>query len=173
MFYERGDYAHAYDQFTIAGETVDRPAMLFSRAQALRRLGGRREEAIALYEAYLATDNPTRKADAESGLRELRGPAKTGDADADTAAAKKEFDKGAAFYEKGDYAHAYDEFTIAGELTDRPEMLFSRAQALRKLGGRRNEAIALYQAYLATDNPKRRADAELWLDVLQTQGAGP
>ena len=89
------------------------------------------------------------------------------------AAAKKEFGKGAAFYEKGDYAHAYDEFTIAGELTDRPEMLFSRAQALRRLGGRRDEAIALYQAYLATDNPKRRADAEFWLDVLQTQGAGP
>jgi tetratricopeptide (TPR) repeat protein len=172
-FYEQGDYAHAYDQFTIAGETADRPAMLFSRAQALRRLGGRREEAIALYEAYLATDNPTRKADAESGLRELRGPAKTGDADVDTAAAKKEFGKGAAFYEKGDYAHAYDEFTIAGELTDRPEMLFSRAQALRRLGGRRNEAIALYQAYLATDSPKRRQDAEFWLDVLQTQGAGP
>jgi tetratricopeptide (TPR) repeat protein len=171
--YDRGKYGHAYDFFTRAGELADRPALLFSRAQALRRLGGRREEAIALYEAYLATENPTRKADAESGLRELRGPAKTGDADADTASAKKEFDKGAAFYEKGDYAHAYDEFTIAGELTDRPEMLFSRAQALRRLGGRRNEAIALFQAYLATDNPKRRGDAEFWLDVLQTQGAGP
>jgi tetratricopeptide (TPR) repeat protein len=172
-FYEAGDYAHAYDEFTIAGELTDRPAMLFSRAQALRRLGGRREEAIALYEAYLATDNPSRKADAESALKELRGPAKTGDADVDTAAAKKEFNKGAAFYEKGDFAHAYDEFTIAGELVDRPGMLFSRAQALRKLGGRRNEAIALYQAYLASDNPERRTDAEFWLDVLQTQGAGP
>ncbi len=172
-FYEAGDYAHAYDQFTIAGEVADRPAMLFSRAQALRRLGGRREEAIALYEAYLATDNPVRKADAEAGLEELRGPGKSGDEAADLAAAKKEFNKGAAFYEAGDYAHAYDEFTIAGEVADRPEMLFSRAQALRKLGGRRDEAIALYQAYLATDNPKRKSDAEFWLDVLQTQGAGP
>jgi tetratricopeptide (TPR) repeat protein len=171
--YERNKFGHAYDFFTRAGELADRPALLFSRAQALRRLGGRREQAIALYEAYLATDDPVRKADAESALKELRGPAKTGDADADVAAAKKEFDKGAAFYEKGDYAHAYDEFTIAGELTDRPEMLFSRAQALRRLGGRRDEAIALYQAYLATDSPKRRADAEFWLDVLQTQGAGP
>jgi tetratricopeptide (TPR) repeat protein len=172
-YYEAGDYAHAYDQFTIAGEVTDRPAMLFSRAQALRRLGGRRGEAIALYEAYLATDNPTRKADAENALKELRGPARTGDEATDLAAAKKQFDKGAAYYEKGDFAHAYDQFTIAGEVVDRPEMLFSRAQALRKLGGRRDEAIALYQAYLATDNPKRRADAEFWLDVLQTQGAGP
>jgi tetratricopeptide (TPR) repeat protein len=171
-FFEAGDYAHAYDEFTIAGELTDRPAMLFSRAQALRRLGGRRAEAIALYEAYLATDNPVRKADAEKALEELR-PARSGDADADLAAARKEFEKGAKFFEAGDFGHAYDEFTIAGELTDRPEMLFSRAQALRKLGGRRNEAIALYQAYLATDNPKRRSDAEFWLDVLQTQGAGP
>jgi tetratricopeptide (TPR) repeat protein len=171
--YDRHKFGHAYDFFTRAGELADRPALLFSRAQALRRLGGRREEAIALYEAYLATDDPVRKKDAEAGLKELRGPGKTGDADKDLAAAKAEFNKGAAFFEKGDFAHAYDEFTIAGELTERPEMLFSRAQALRKLGGRRAEAIALYQAYLATDNPKRRADAELWLDVLQTQGAGP
>jgi peptidoglycan hydrolase-like protein with peptidoglycan-binding domain len=171
--YERGDYAHAYDEFTIAGGLADRPALLFSRAQALRKLGGRREEAIALYEAYLATDKPVRKADAESALKELRGPDKTGDADKDTAAAKAEFMKGAGFYERGDFAHAYDEFTIAGGLADRPELLFSRAQALRKLGGRSAEAIALYEAYLATDNPTRRADAELWLDVLRTQGAGP
>jgi tetratricopeptide (TPR) repeat protein len=171
--YERHRFGHAYDFFTRAGELADRPALLFSRAQALRRLGGRREEAIALYEAYLATDDPVRRADAESALKELKGPGRSGDEATDLAAAKKEFDKGAAFYEAGDYAHAYDEFTIAGEVADRPEMLFSRAQALRKLGGRRDEAIALYQAYLATDNPKRKSDAEFWLDVLQTQGAGP
>jgi tetratricopeptide (TPR) repeat protein len=171
--YERGKYGHAYDFFTRAGELVDRPELLFSRAQALRRLGGRREEAIALYEAYLASDNPTRKADAEKALAEVRGPGRTGDEDKDLAAAKAHFTKGAAHYEKGEYAHAYDKFTITGELADRPEMLFSRAQTLRRLGGRRDEAIALYEAYLESGDPKRRADAELWLDVLRTQGAAP
>ena len=48
----------------------------------------------------------------------------------------------------GDYGHAYDEFTRASELADRPGILFSRAQALRKLGGREDEAIALYQQYI-------------------------
>ena len=158
--YDRRRFGHAYDFFTRAGELADRPALLFSRAQALRRLGGRREEAIALYEAYLASDDPVRKADAESALKELKGPGRTGDEATDLAAGKKEFEKGAAFYEAGDYAHAYDQFTIAGEVVDRPAMLFSRAQALRRLGGRREEAIALYEAYLATDNPMRKADAE-------------
>ena len=46
---DRGKYGHAYDFFTRAGELADRAALLFFRAQALRRLGGRREEAIALY----------------------------------------------------------------------------------------------------------------------------
>jgi tetratricopeptide (TPR) repeat protein len=90
-----------------------------------------------------------------------------------TALARKLFTLGAAAYDRGRFGHAYDCFTRAAELTDRPEMLFSRAQALRRLGGRREEAIALYEAYLATENPKRRADAELWLDVLRTQGAAP
>ncbi len=170
--YERGDYAHAYDEFTKASEVADRPALMFSRAQALRKLGGRREEAIALYEAYLATDNPTRKADAESALASLRVES-SGDATTDLATAKTHFTKGAGLYEKGDYAHAYDEMTMAGELADRPALLFSRAQALRKLGGREGEAIALYQAYLDSGDGARKEDAEQMLALLRTHGAGP
>ena len=169
--YDKGKYGHAYAFFTRAHELAPREGLVFSRAQALRRLGGRREEAIALYEEYLATDNPSRKADAESALAELK-VTKTGDEAADTAAGKAHFTKGAGYYEHGDYAHAYDEFTMAGELADRPALLFSRAQALRKLGGRREEAIALYEAYLATDNPVRKADAEANLAELRTSPTG-
>ncbi|MGZ8635175.1 MAG: peptidoglycan-binding protein, partial [Solirubrobacteraceae bacterium] len=147
--YERHKFGHAYAFFTRAGELTDRPGILFSRAQSLRRLGGRREEAIALYEQYLATGAGTRDADAKAALLELRTPEATGDANVDTATARGIFNKGGALFEAHDYAHAYDEFTKAGEITDRPGILFSRAQSLRKLGGRREEAIALYEQYLA------------------------
>jgi tetratricopeptide (TPR) repeat protein len=169
--YEKGKYGHAYAFFTRAYELAPRDNLLFSRAQALRRLGARREEAIALYEAYLATDNPSRKADAEAALAELT-TSPTGDKAADTATGKAHFNKGAALYEQGDYAHAYDQFTMAGELAPRDNLLFSRAQALRRLGGRREEAIALYEAYLATDNPSRKADAEAALAELRTSPTG-
>jgi tetratricopeptide (TPR) repeat protein len=171
--FEAHDYAHAYDEFTRAGELSDRAGIVFSRAQALRRLGGRREEAIALYEAYLAREDGTRKKDAEAALAELRSPAKTGDDATDNATAKGIFDKGAAEFEAGDYAHAYDDFTRAGEVSDRAGILFSRAQALRRLGGREDEAMALYQQYIELGEGTRIADAEQMLELLRTHGAAP
>jgi peptidoglycan hydrolase-like protein with peptidoglycan-binding domain len=171
--YERGKYGHAYAFFTRAGELADRPGITFSRAQALRRLGGRREEAIALYEQYLARGDGTRKADAEAALKELRAPEATGDEDKDNATAKGIFNKGGALYEKGDYGHAYDEFTRASELADRPGILFSRAQALRRLGGREAEAMALYQQYIDLGEGSRLEDAKQMLELLQTHGAAP
>ena len=171
--YERGKYGHAYAFFTRAGELADRPGITFSRAQALRRLGGRREEAIALYEQYLATGHGTRKADAEAALKELRAPEATGDEDKDNATAKGIFNKGGALYEKGDYGHAYDEFTRASELADRPGILFSRAQALRRLGGREAEAMALYQQYIDLGEGSRLEDAKQMLELLQSHGAAP
>ena len=59
-----------------------------------------------------------------------------------TAIAKKLFFRGAAAYDARDYAHAYDFFTQAQESEYRPTLVFSRAQALRRLGGRSEEAIA-------------------------------
>ena len=85
----------------------DRAGILFSRAQSLRKLGGRREEAIALYEQYLARSDGTRKKDAEAALAELRAPEATGDETKDTATAKGIFNKGGALFEAGDYGHAY------------------------------------------------------------------
>jgi tetratricopeptide (TPR) repeat protein len=169
--YEKGKYGHAYAFFTRAGELTPRPALLFSRAQALRKLGGRREEAITLYEAYLATDNPTRKGDAESAIAELF-MTPSGDSDADAATAREHFSKGAAQYEAGQYGHAYDQFTMAGELTDRPAQLFSRAQTLRKLGGREAEAMALYEQYIeaAGEGGSRVEDATLMLELLPRTG---
>jgi len=169
--YERSDYAHAYDEMTRAGELADRPALVFSRAQALRRLGGRREEAIALYKQYLASGHGDRDADARAALAKLE-TSPTGDEATDTASARKIFDHGSSLYEQGDYGHAYDEMTRAGELADRPALLFSRAQALRRLGGREDEAIALYEQYIAEGDGARLEDAERMLELLRTHGSG-
>jgi tetratricopeptide (TPR) repeat protein len=171
--YERGQYAYAYDYFTRAYELSPRSGLLFSRAQSLRRLGGRRDEAISLYEDYLSMPDITRKADAESALAELRGPTATDDEKLDTDAARKLFAKGAAAYERNQFAHAYDYFTQAYELSPRSGLLFSRAQSLRRLGGRRDEAIALYEQYLAMDDITRKKDAESALADLKQSGAAP
>jgi peptidoglycan hydrolase-like protein with peptidoglycan-binding domain len=74
--YGRGDYAHAYDFFTRTWELAPRTQVLFDRAQSLRRLGGRREQTIALYEQYIA-EGGERSAEAESFVKELRGPRAT------------------------------------------------------------------------------------------------
>ena len=64
---------------------------------------------------------------------------------------------------------------MAGELADRPALLFSRAQALRKLGGRESEAIALYEQYIeaAGEGGNRVEDAQQMLELLRTHGAAP
>ena len=166
--YERRRYGHAYGFFTRAYELAPRPGLLFSRAQALRRLGGRRKEAIALYEAYLETGHGVRDADATAALAELRTPANTGNEAADEATARAIFNKGGALYEAGDYAHAADEFERAAEMSGRPGVIFSEAQALKRLGGRREDAIALYEQYLATGHGVRDADANKALAELRT-----
>ncbi len=168
--YEARDYAHAYDEFTRSYELTGRPQLLFSRAQALRRLGGRREEAIALYQAYLVKGDGNRTADANAAITELATPGSTGDLEQDTATGKAIFNKGATYYGMGDYAHAYDEFTRSYELTERPQLLFSRAQALRRLGGRREEASALYGEYLDKGDGGRATEAQGYIDELSTPG---
>jgi tetratricopeptide (TPR) repeat protein len=173
VHYDARRYGHAYDEFTKAWNVLPRPGILFSRAQSLRSLGGRREEAIALYEEYLGMEGGTRKADAAMFLAELRGPAKTGDETTDTAAGKALFEKGAAHYDARRYGHAYDEFTKAWNVLPRPGILFSRAQSLRNLGGRREEAIALYEEYLGMEGGTRKADARLWINELRQSGGAP
>ena len=91
----------------------------------------------------------------------------------DNEAARKLFMKGAAEYEKGQFGHAYDSFTQAYEISPRSGLVFSRAQALRKLGGRRDDAIPLYEQYLAIPDITRKQDAESALAELRPSAAAP
>lgn len=168
--YEKGDFAHAYDEFSKAYELSKRPGPLFSMAQALRRLGGHRDEAIRLYQAYVQAGGGTREAEASKYIGELATPESTGDLDKDIEISKSIFEKGAKLYDVGDYSHAYDEFTRSYELTERPTLLFSRAQALRRVGGRREDAMAMFQQYLDSGDTKRAADATRVLEELKTKG---
>jgi hypothetical protein len=110
-------------------------------------------------------------ADATRFVTELSTPASTGDLEQDTAIGRGIFNQGAKLYDAGDYGHAYDEFTRSWELTQRPQLLFSRAQALRRLGGRREEAVALYQEYLDGGVGERMDDARRYIEELSVPGA--
>jgi tetratricopeptide (TPR) repeat protein len=170
--YHRNEFGLAYDYFTRAEELDPEPAITFSRAQALRRTGGRPRQAVALYESYLASGQTVRRKDAEDFIAAIRGADPTGDRAADGAAAEKAYNEGAAAYKRKDYGHAYEAFTRSEHLLELPELVFNRAQALHELGNHDEEAIALYKQYLATGNVKRRADAELWLKELEARPTG-
>jgi tetratricopeptide (TPR) repeat protein len=155
--YAAGRYGRAYDEFSKEYETTRDPAVLFDRAQALRLMGGRRDEAIALYEQFAALDVAKDIKDRARGfISELRGPGRTGDDKADGDAADALYTKAAELYRGERYARAYDEFTKAYEATKDPAMLWDRAQALRLAGGRRAETIALYEQCLAAQIPDQQ-----------------
>ena len=170
--YQSGRFAHAYDGFMRSYALFEHADILFSAAQALRRCGGRGEEAAALYERYLSEGGTKREKDAEAFIAQLR-PAKTGDEEADRKAAEKHFDEASVHYRSGRYGHAYDAFMRSYALFEHADILFSAAQALRRLGGRGEETIALYERYLAGGGTKRKQDAETFVTKLRAEGAAP
>lgn len=163
--YERGEFAHAYDLMTAADEQYHHSSITFSRGQCLRRLGGRRQDAIALFELHIAEGGP-RAADAQTHIDDLRGPAKSGDETVDVGAAKAAYVKGEAAFNAKQFNHAYDEFTIADNLAHRAALTFDRAQALRLVGGRSPEAIVLYDQYVTEGGP-RTDEAKQFLTELR------
>jgi tetratricopeptide (TPR) repeat protein len=170
--YDAGRFAHAYDAFMRSYALYEHPDILFSAAQAVRRCGGRAEEAVALYERYLAGGGTKRKKDAEAFIAQLR-PVKSGDEETDRKAAEKHFDEASKHYDAGRFGHAYDAFMRSYALYEHPDILFSAAQALRRLGGRSRETIALYERYLAGGGTKRKQDAEAFVAKLRFEGAAP
>jgi tetratricopeptide (TPR) repeat protein len=171
--YKKGRYGEAADLFEMSGEATEAPELLFNRAQALRRLGGRRTEAMALYEQFIAQVSDPDSALARRLLGELRGPGKTGNADADAKAANELYERAAAAYKKGSYGEALDLFEAASEVEDAPELLFNRAQALRRLGGRRKDAMALYAAFIAKVGEQDSELARRLLAELTVPGQRP
>jgi tetratricopeptide (TPR) repeat protein len=171
--YAAGRYAQAYDEFSKAWEADGDPAYLFNRAHALRLVGGRRAEAIALYEQFLAVAKPGEHTERATRLiEELRGPGSSGDKARDDAAVMDLFKKGQELYMAGDYARAYDEFSKAHEITGDPALLWNRAQALRLLGGRRSETIALYEQVLVAQGIPEDNKVAARLEIVELRGPG-
>src|SRR3954451_20196083 len=172
--YGRKDYAHAFDYFRRAGELSDEPDIVFNQAQSLRMLGGRRKEAIALYEEYVQRGaNGQRLVDALDFIGELSGPSSTGDAAKDAEMAKALHEKGLETVYSGDYRHALDYFEQASQIHDRPETTFNMALVLKALGGWREEAIAMLRRFL---QGRKMTGGQLqkvlkMLDELQDPGA--
>ena len=110
-----------------------------------------------------------------AALAELRAPTPTGDETVDTATGKAHFNKGAALYEQGDYAHAYDEFTMAGELADRAgAAVLTRPGAAYASAAARTRRWSSTQQYidLGERRPRSRTPKQM-LELLRTHGAAP
>ncbi len=165
--FKKGAFQEAYDRFMAAFDIVYRPNLLFSAAQSLKRLGGRDAEAIELYQRYLDTGGGTREDDARAELKELQEPAMDVYEESDDADGRKEFAVGAAAFKKGAYQEAYDHFMAAYQIVYRPNLVFSAAQSLKRLGGRDAEAIALYERYLDMGGGTREDEAMTELKELQ------
>jgi tetratricopeptide (TPR) repeat protein len=172
-YYEAEKYALAYDEFSKAYEIGGDTALLWNRAQSLRLLGGRRAEAIALYEQFLASnaDADEERSRAREFLEDLRGPGRSGSGSLDTAMVYSLFRTGRELYDAGSYARAYDEFSKAYEITNDPALLWNRAQSLRLLGGRRAETIALYEQVLTSEVPEETKIAAR-VDLAELRGPG-
>jgi tetratricopeptide (TPR) repeat protein len=69
-------------------------------------------------------------------------------ADASPAKAKAHFKQGRAFFDRGNYERAIDEYKQAYAIDARPELLFNIAQAYR-LSKKRAEALDYFKQYLA------------------------
>ena len=59
------------------------------------------------------------------------------------------------------------------EVEDAPELLFNKAQALRRLGGRRKDAMALYAAFIAKVGEQDSELARRPLSELTVPGRRP
>jgi tetratricopeptide (TPR) repeat protein len=144
-------------------------------ALMMKSMGGRREEAIALLQQFIQR-RPLTGGQLKKAFRlldELQDPGWGGDEKKEERA-RTAFDKAATAYRKGEYGHASDYFGQASSIVDSPDLIYNQAQALRKMGGRRDDVIALYEKYLAS-NPqgRHRADAERALRALRDFGAMP
>jgi tetratricopeptide (TPR) repeat protein len=170
--YESSEFGRAYDEFTKAWEINHDPALLWNRAVTIRAMGGRRAQAIALYEQVLTAEVPEdKKVAAKQELQELRGPGPSFDEKKDEATEAEIFKDAQAAYDAEDWATAYDGFTKAWQVTHSAEMVWNRAQALRLLGGRRDEAIKLYTYVLALDVPEEtRKAARIFIAELKGPG---
>lgn len=169
--YAAEEYGKAYDEFTKAYRITNDPAMLWNRAQALHFLGGRTSEAIALFEQFIAANvSEDNKVAAKREIADMKGPGETADKEANKSAADVLYAKGRALYVAAKYVLAYDEFTKAWEITHDPALLFNRAQSRRLEGGRRAEAITLFEQFLASNiSEDARKAAKVLLDELRGQ----
>ena len=171
-FFLDSEFGRAYDEFTKAYDLTHDPNLLYNRASSLRAMGGQRGQALALLEEFLTKDvSEDKKATAREEIKELKGPGKTGDAGKDKSAQEELYVDAQVAYSGESYAVAYDLFSKAYEVAHDPAFLWNRAQALRLQGGRREEAIKLYQQFAALDvreDVKRAARVH----IAELQGPG-
>jgi tetratricopeptide (TPR) repeat protein len=157
--YGAKDYPKAYEGFMHAYKLFPQPQFIYNAAAA-KHLGGEADEAIALYDRYLAEAPDASDAErVRKAIEKLKGKPmpegapEPGDTDppiteTGTPGAQKWFDRGLAAYQAKNYPKAYNGFMHAYHLLPQPEFLYNAAAA-KQLGGDVDAAIAMYDRYLA------------------------
>jgi tetratricopeptide (TPR) repeat protein len=89
----------------------------------------------------------------------------------DIVEARRLFQEGKAFFDRGDYPQALDRFVAAQHFAPQPAMLYDIGRTL-ELMGRNGEAADVYEHYLQTDlSHMDRMSMEL--RIKQLRSAGP
>ncbi len=171
--FDKGDFAHAADFFTRAVEIAHRPGILFSRARrcAGSAAGARRRSRC--YEDYLAaSDDPVRKADAESATSKELKDARGGPASSrprTLAAGKKRASRGARRSTRRattrtptTSSRSPARWSTAPRCCSRPRPGAAAARRPARGGDR-----ALRGLHGDATNPTRKADAERGLKELR------
>ncbi len=174
-YWQQGQWEKSRNAWAEAYKLSPVPTFLYNEASCLERLG-RIPEAIAMYKAYLA-DNPaeTDLDKTREHVKRLEGggsapPAKVDDsgggspsagggADPDDGpithtgieGAQDWGDRAYRYWDQGQWEKSRHAFAEAYKLWPVPTFLFNEGGCLERLG-RFDEAIAMYEAYLA-DNP--------------------
>ncbi len=156
--YTAKDYEKAYDGFMHAYHLLPEPNFLYN-AGAARQLGGDADAAIGLYDRYLAEKpDAADAAKVKAAIEKLKGKpmpdAGQGQDDGPPITetghdgAEKWFDRATKAYLAKDFDKAYSAFMHAYHLLPEPNFLYDAAAAF-DMSGRADDAIAMYDRYLA------------------------
>jgi tetratricopeptide (TPR) repeat protein len=180
--YQAKDFEKAYDGFMHAYHLLPEPNFLYN-AGAARQLGGDADAAIGLYDRYLAEKpDAADAAKVKAAIEKLKGrpmpDAEPGQGDGPpitetgVEGAGQWFDRATKAYLAKEFDKAYAAFMHAYHLSPRPDILYNAAAAL-DMSGRADDAIAMYDRYLA-EKP-RAGDApkvKKRIEKLKTDAAG-
>lgn len=168
-YFRAKTYDRAIDEYQKAYDLVQKPGLLFNIGLA-HEYAGNAEEAVAMYQQYIAAEPegakaPEARARMESLSRQLLEQQKADEK------AKQHRRNAVRLADSGDLTGAVAELRAAWDIRPQPELLYEIAELLRQKGDR-DEAIREYQRYLSIEGAKvHRVEAARAVEELKAEQA--